>query len=589
MINQSSVPETSLLEIYRLSEDFVSATLNGIVIYDNKGDLIYINDSAKTILKEDLLKAFGTLCTDFYLPANSDYVVDFADDKNHSYQILLGGKTLLISCIDLIAHKKKIGTLVHIEYQKAAERDLLINKLQNIESQMIASKIIIDNIIDGVVLVDKDGTIVYLNKAYQDYLGVSIESAIGRNVKDVIENTRMHIVVQTGEEEIGYIQKIKGKNMVAMRIPIYQGGEIIGAIGQVMFWDIGELKALNLRLSKMEGEIKHYKNELQKIRGARYSFNNIIGDSKRIRKAKEFAKQVAASNSTVMIFGESGTGKELFAQAIHNSSMRKYGPFVPVNCASIPKTLFESELFGYAEGAFTGADKKGKPGKFEIADGGTIFLDEVTELSMEAQSKMLRVIQEKEIVRIGSNVIIPLDVRIITASNENIENLVAKGCFRRDLFYRLNVLRIDLPPLREMIEDFPILVTHLLHSLNRKMGTKVKTVDCEVLKIFEQHNWPGNIREMLNVLERGVNVCMQGVLKKEHLPIYINDSYTLSLQSKSDENDISINNLRKLLNQTEKEEISKALQKTGNNKRKSAKLLGIHRSALYQKIEKYEL
>ena len=261
-------------------------------------------------------------------------------------------------------------------------------------------KNIVSNFYYSMVVVDKDGYIIMLNKAYCSFIGVNEDEVIGKHCTEVIENTRMHIVAKTGKQEIGDVQNIKGNYMIADRIPIYKDGEIIGAVGTVIFKDVLDLNTYVSRISRMEKEFDLFKKELKKALGSDYTFQSIVGESESIRKVKDLSRKVAASKSNVLLLGESGTGKELFAHAIHNASSRVDYPLIKINCAAIPPELLESELFGYEPGAFTGAKKGGKPGKFELADKSTIFLDEIGEMPLNMQAKLLRVIQEKEVERI---------------------------------------------------------------------------------------------------------------------------------------------------------------------------------------------
>ncbi|MEN6382922.1 MAG: sigma 54-interacting transcriptional regulator, partial [Rectinema sp.] len=287
------------------------------------------------------------------------------------------------------------------------------------------------------------------------------------------------------------------------------------------------------------------------------------------------------------ITGESGTGKELFAQAIHNSSARCTGPFVRINCAALPDNLLESELFGYEEGAFTGARKGGKPGKFDLAKGGTIFLDEIGDMPLTMQTKLLSVLQERVVERIGGTNPIPIDVRVIAATNRDLEKMVAEQTFREDLYYRLNVVRLDIPSLRERLEDIPILVEDLIQRLNCHLRTNIHGISPPALDLLQSYRWPGNVRELENHLERAINLChmkQQTCLTVEHFP-----SLSSSKFSKIEILDNGQTALPDLLDGIEEQLLKKALQESDGNKAKTAKILGIHSSALYRKLKKYDL
>jgi transcriptional regulator with PAS, ATPase and Fis domain len=280
-----------------------------------------------------------------------------------------------------------------------------------------------------------------------------------------------------------------------------------------------------------------------------------------------------------MITGESGTGKELFSHAIHNASPRSHASFIRVNCASVPHDLFESEFFGYEEGAFTGARSKGMKGKFQLADRGTIFLDEVSEIPIYLQAKLLRVIQEKEVQRIGSDRVMPIDFRIIASTNRDLSKMVANGEFREDLYYRLNVVEVNVPALRHRKEDLQILIPAFIEELNRKIGSKVEGMAPEALKTLEHYDWPGNVRELKNTMERAINLAQTGTIQIKHLP------HQAHSQSKSTpKSDALPLTLKEATDQAEVEAIKRALLISGGRKVKAARILGIHRSALYKKM-----
>lgn len=433
---------------------------------------------------------------------------------------------------------------------------------------------------DGVVMVDKDGYITMLSKEYAEFLNVRVEDVIGKHATDVIENTRMHIVAKTGKPEVADLQRIKGDYMIATRVPIIKNGEITGAVGRVLFQNVGGFNSLYKRVKLMETELKKYKGEFREQNKATYTFHHIVGDSDSIIKAKHQAERAANSDSNVLLLGESGTGKELFAHAIHNAGSRAPGSFVKVNCAAIPPDLLESELFGYEEGSFTGAKKGGKKGKFEAADGGTIFLDEIGELPLHMQVKFLRVLQEKEVERVGSTTSKPIDVRVIAATNRNLEEMVDKGEFRLDLFYRLNVVAIHIPPLRDREKDLGQLCLHFIEKLNPIMKKKVDGISKDAQRLLHQYKWPGNIRELENVIERALNMLDNGtVINSEHLPAKLTDTPS----------NHSVELLAVSIEKAEKTALMNALKQTKGNRSKAASLLGISRSTFYEKLTKYQL
>lgn len=431
-----------------------------------------------------------------------------------------------------------------------------------------------------IVVVNQNGYIENMSQAYGDFLGIQVQNAIGRHVTEVIENTRMDIVVKTGVPETGETQDIHGEKMIATRIPIRKNGMVIGAYGRVLVRNTRELHMLHDKLSSIEMELNMYKRTFEKINTAKYTVDDIIGDCSIMQDLKDSVRKVAKTNSNVLIMGESGTGKELFAHSIHAGSMRRKAPFVCVNCGSIPEQLIESELFGYEEGAFTGARKGGKIGLFPAAHGGTIFLDEIGELPLSMQVRLLRVLQDREIQRVGSNVREKVNVRVVAATNRNLYQMVKKGEFRSDLYYRLNVVTLHLPLLRERKEDLPLLIQMILSKISKKESLGAIEISREAMDHLLRYDWPGNVRELENVLERAINFTDAGEkIKAKNLP----ERITGSMVSRT------VMPLKELMENTEKDAIKDALLRCRNCKAKAANELGISRTTLYEKMMKYEI
>ncbi|MBV7506132.1 sigma 54-interacting transcriptional regulator [Bacillus sp. sid0103] len=459
-------------------------------------------------------------------------------------------------------------------------------------------KQIINLLAERIVVVDHNGIILYINEAYCEFLGTTVKDAIHRPVQDVIENTRMHIVAKTGQKELAALHPINDSEMIANRFPIMEDGKVVGAVGTVMFRTPEEWRMYKTKIQGLVEELKYYKTKLEKDLRSKYQFHNLIGKNSTFLATKKLAERISGSNSSVLLIGDSGTGKELFAHAIHNSSMRASLPFVAINCASIPEHLLESELFGYDDGAFTGAKKGGKKGQFEIADSGTLFLDEIGDMPLSMQSKLLRVLQEKEVQRVGGQRSISVDVRIIAATHRDLEKLVEEGKFRQDLYYRLNVIKLEIPPLRERKEDIPLISQSLLKKLERKFYRKGIELSTEVEERLMQHAWPGNIRELENVLERSINVLDGKTIEVVHLPLYLreiehkttfvnaaNSSNLLSAR----ETPLQISPLKETLALAEKEAILNALKVANGNKQDAAKLLNIGKTSFYEKCKLYDI
>jgi PAS domain S-box-containing protein len=456
------------------------------------------------------------------------------------------------------------------------------DNMNELQEKIYFYETILDNIYNGVMITDPEGKIIFFSKTYGNFLGIDPKETIGKHCTEMIENTRMDIVAKTGIPEIDQPHRIMGQDMVVQRIPIKLDGKVIAVYGQVMFKDVRDVQALANKLNFLESKVEFYEKELESLRSSKYTINNIVGKTEGIVELKKLALKAAATNAPVLLIGESGTGKELFAHAIHHASERRRYPFIRLNCAAIPKDLLEAELFGYEPGAFTGAGSKGKPGKFELAHQGTIFLDEISDLPLEMQPKLLRVLEEKEMERLGGTRLTKCDFRLIAASHENLEKCVEEGKFRKDLYYRLNVIPIQIPPLRERKEDIPTIAEHLIQTLNKDLGTNVTKISPEILNILENYDWPGNIRELSNILERILYSIDGDTIQIQHLPIFLQSMSAGSMK-------LQPTLLRRLREDMEKEALIQAIRISKDNKNKAAKLLGIHRTALYKKMKKLNI
>jgi transcriptional regulator with PAS, ATPase and Fis domain len=453
------------------------------------------------------------------------------------------------------------------------------------------AKLIIEHL-DGVVITDSEGRYVYVNEAWSKMMGgLKLEDVKGKYVHDVIPDTKIDYVLKTKKPVTGHVIITKGPSKTrafSSYFPIFKDGKLVAGFIHVIIKGIKDAMDFSFKVNSMVNQLEYYQKELRRIRGAKYTIDNIIGNSQEIINMKNLIINAARSNSTVLIEGETGTGKELVAHSIHDLSIRSSGPFIKVNCAAIPGELLESEFFGYEEGAFTGAKKGGKEGRFEMANGGSLFFDEINQMPLTLQPKLLRALQEKEIERIGGKGSIPIDVRIIAASNIPLDKLVKERKFRLDLFYRLNVLKITIPPLRKRKEDIPLIVDDLLDKLNFQLGMNVPNISEEAkYRLMElDYNWPGNIRELQNVLERAMNKSWGETLKWKHFNDYFENRKLKRNYKIDNQNMFSLKDMKKTL---EKETIIKALCNCDNNKTKAAKMLGISRTLLYRKIEEYKI
>jgi len=448
---------------------------------------------------------------------------------------------------------------------------------------------IFDSIHDGVIVTDGDGYITHFNKPYGRFLKINHEEQIGRHCTDVVENTRMHIVAKTGKAEINHSHLIMGQNMVVQRIPIKKSGRVIAVYGQVMFKDVKDVAKLARRLCLLESKVKEYEKELLTLRSARYTFDSIVGVSSAITSLKEEALKASANSFAVLITGESGTGKELFVHAIHHASTRRIYPLVRINCSAIPKDLLESELFGYVKGAFTGASASGKKGKFELADRGTIFLDEIGDMALEMQPKLLRVLEDKEFTRVGGTSVIRSNFRLIAATNQDLHAMLPEKRFRTDLFYRLNVISINIPPLRERRDDIIPLAKHIIEKLTEEAGLDEVSIDSESQEVLNNYDWPGNVRELQNVLERTLSSLEGTIIRSADLPFYLHRKMNETKYIQGVATDTRQPSLKAVQGKAERNALLRALENADNNKKRAAELLGIHRTLLYKKMKKYNI
>ena len=443
-------------------------------------------------------------------------------------------------------------------------------------------KALVDNMKIGVIVSDANGYIIYINQTYARFLNIDADESIGKHANDIVSNSRLAVVARTGQAEINYPHKFKDTGFLVQRIPIKRDGVVVAVLGLVLFDSAATVINLAERLAALESKLKSYQEQLACLHTTSYRFDDIVGRSEFMQAVKAEAIKAATNDLPVLLTGESGTGKELFAHAIHQASARKTYPFVKVNCAAIPKDLLEAELFGYAKGAFTGADPKGRPGKFETAHMGTIFLDEIGDMPLDMQPKLLRVLETKEIERIGSNAAIPVDFRVIAATNQDIRRLMQSGLFRRDLFYRLNVVPLDIPPLRKRRDDILPLAYHFIQKIIKGAPGRGIRIHSSAERALVNYDWPGNGRELLHVLERVLHGFEGHTIDISLLPTYLRNAVPTP---KRDEE----TSLRKYLAEAERRAIEAALENANGSKTRAAKALGIHRSLLYRKMKKLNI
>ncbi|MDW7728859.1 MAG: sigma 54-interacting transcriptional regulator [Bacillota bacterium] len=504
-----------------------------------------------------------------------------------SYKV--GDMSTIVNKTPLIDGGKVVGALAF--FQDLTELESFAEEIGTVKRLNQTLKTVLDIGYDALVVVNEAGSVVLVNHTFLDFLNLNNEAVINRPISEVLENSRLHVVVKTGIPELNDIQFIDGKPYVVSRLPIIKDGQIIGSVGKISFRRVDELRELATRLEAMNSKLTHFQEELKKarVRERLFNFEDIITLNPQMQELIREAKQAAQGLSTVLISGESGVGKELMAQAMHQESPRRNGPFVKVNCAAIPENLLESEFFGYLPGAFTGARKEGKTGRLDSANGGTLFLDEIGDMPLALQGKLLRVLQEQSFERIGGTATIRVDIRFIAATNQDLETKVQEGSFRKDLYFRLNVIPIPIPPLRERREDILPLVHAFLRKYNEVFGMTVSDISAEALSVLRVYSWPGNIRELENIVERAMNFTGENIISIEHLPPHMRQIREISGESSALVATEDRPAYRWKRDELERETIKAAIRDSGGNKSEAARILGMSRSWLYEKIKRLSI
>ncbi|TGE31785.1 sigma 54-interacting transcriptional regulator [Desulfosporosinus sp. Sb-LF] len=554
---------------------------NGVIAVDSEGMVTHINIGASRILGLKVDTSLGQPFKEF-LPN-----LDLNPALIHG-EVQIGLKykrhniTMVVNITPLNIGGNIAGGIVI--FQDLTDLEQAARELETVKALNKTFDTVLNIIHDGIIVVDERGKTTLVNQAMADFLTLRPEEIIGKHITDIMQTSRLHIVARTGISETSDVLTIQGKPLIVSRLPIIREGEVFGAVGKAVFPQLAEVRELVEKLRFLENKVTFFQEELQKNKTAQDIMKGIVAESTEMKKLKEEISIVASSSSTVLITGESGTGKEGVAHAVHLCSDRCKGPFIKVNCAAIPENLMEAEMFGYVGGAFTGAAKAGKPGRLEMADGGTLFLDEIGDMPLALQSKLLRVLQDREFERLGGTKSIKVNVRILAATNKNLNEAIAEGEFRADLYYRLNVINLHLPPLRERTEDIEPLTHFFITKFNHILKGNVMGIVDDAMKILLNYSWPGNIRELENVVERAVNYTRSGLIQLTHLPNEI-------LTNSSPENEVLTGTIRHQdkIGRIERNMIVVALEKAGGNKTKAAKLLNLSRSRLYDKLNKYDL
>ena len=554
---------------------------DGLIVVNAEAKIQLLNKTAKEIIGIEDNDVEGLHITDIVKNSRIPKVLQNLDKEVNQKFLLDNGKEIITTRIPLLNDKNRLigGFAIFKDSNEVLSLAEENTDLKEIKSLLEA---IIHSSDEAISVVDEHGNGLIINPAYTRITGLTEKEVIGQPATvDISEGESMHFkVLRTRRPVRGAKMKVgpHKKEVMVNVAPIIVEGKLKGSVAVIH--DISEINQLTTELQKAKQIIRNLE--------ATYTFDDIIGDSPEMMIAIEQAKIGAKTPATVLLRGDSGTGKELFAHAIHNESDRKHNKFIRVNCAAISESVLESELFGYEEGAFTGAKAGGKKGLFEEANHGSIFLDEIGELSLSMQAKLLRVLQEKEVVRVGGTTPIPLDIRIITATNVNLEKAITNKTFREDLYYRLNRLPIYIPSLQERMSDLPKLVHHIIGKVNQMYGRNVKSITDSALEKLRHYHWPGNIRELENVISRAIIFLdvTEEVINYHHLPTLIDQNEKKRIEQSNFEQNKS---LQEAMEQYEKEFIFHKYKANNFNKTKTAKDLNISVRNLYYKIEKYEL
>jgi len=574
-----------LIEALKEQADIQSFILNlthdGMIAIDANEIITLFNPSAEKMMGVSTQDAIGKNIRDVVPTTQLPRILKTLNPEVHQEQDLVDNKKIITTRLPISDENGKLLGAFAV-FKDITEIEKLAEEVTNLESIQEMLKAIILSSEEAISVVDEEGKGLLINPAYTRLTGLKESEVIGKPATiDISEGESMHMkVLKTRKPVRGVKMKVGGaKREVLVNVaPVIVNGKLKGSVG--VLHDVSEISALTAQLNRARQIIRTLE--------AKYSFEDIVATTEEMQVVIEQARLAATTPITVLLRGESGTGKELFAHAIHNESPRRYNKFIRVNCAAISESLLESELFGYEEGAFSGAKKGGKRGFFEEANGGSLFLDEIGELSFQMQAKLLRVLQEKEIVRVGGTNPISVDVRVIAATNVNLEQHILNQEFRQDLYYRLNRMPIFIPPLRQRKGDIPELCNHLINKINQDYGRHVQSIDPKALEFLMQYDWPGNVRELENVLGRAV-IYMQvseAVIQPSHFR-------ELSLKGAGDpgvrSEFLKSGSLNEQLEAVEKVVIEEALKENQLNRTQTARALGISIRNLYYKMEKYRL
>ncbi|CAM5792409.1 MULTISPECIES: sigma-54 interaction domain-containing protein [Brevibacillus] len=572
----------ALTQNQREREIMLNSTHDAIIAVNREGIVTLFNRAAERLMGIEAHAVLGTAVSERIPNTRLHIVLETGQPELNQEQILPNQTRIITNRVPVRNERGEVAGAVAI-FRDITDIMALAEEVTDLKELKSMLQAIINSSDEAISVVDAKGNGLLINPAYTRITGLTHQDVIGKPATvDISEGDSMHMqVLKTKKPVRGVHMKLgpKSRDVVVNVAPVMVDGELKGSVGVIH--DVSEIKRLTEELETAHRIIRTLE--------AKYSFEDIIGYSEPMQAALEQAQKAALTPATVLLRGESGTGKELFAHAIHNASSRKYKQFIRVNCAAISENLLESELFGYEEGAFTGAKRGGKRGLFEEASGGTIFLDEIGELSMSMQVKLLRVLQEREVVRVGGTKAVEIDVRVIAATHVNLESAISSGRFREDLYYRLHVVPIYIPPLRQRLEDIQPLAKHLVRKYNQEYGRNVEDIAAGTLQMLLAYQWPGNVRELENVLGRAMIHMKFGerVILPEHLPPLERRSVqSAALTPHLQMEQASGKTLKEAMDEAERAHILRELAAAKGNRTLAAKRLGISIRSLYYKLDK---
>ncbi|EHQ90754.1 sigma-54-dependent Fis family transcriptional regulator [Desulfosporosinus youngiae] len=563
-------------------DEILDNTNNAIIAVNPQGMIIYANRAVFSILKIPAKNIVGESITT-YFPETGLMRVFETGIAELGQRLTMNDTILLSNRTPIYVHGELVGAVAVFQDITVLQNvlDNLVIEHEKTKQLQRTLEVVLNTAYDGLIVVNKQGIVTMTNQAFSSFFNKTPEDLIGKPITEVYDNPKFTDVLVTAQPVYGYIHDLNGHEIIASRIPIVQDGKIVGALGKVVFKDVNELYAMTKKIDSLRSELDYYKKTM--VQSNSSALDLLKGRNLVMSNLVQTTLRVAKSGSTVLLRGESGTGKELFALLLHAQSSRREGPFIKVNCAAVPDNLLESEMFGYDEGAFTGARKGGKIGKFELADGGTLFLDEIGDMEMSMQAKLLRVIQEREVERLGSNKSRKVDFRLVAATNRDLEGMIRDKQFREDLYYRLNVVTLTIPPLRERMDDLEVIIKTFIKKFNLQFAQSVTGISPEAKDVLMKHRWPGNIRELENIIERAFNILEGTEIQLKHLPNY------LQVLANHDIRPYVEGSLETILNGVEKNALIIALETANGNKVQAAKSLGLSRAGLYKKLIKHQL